>query len=203
LLPSRGFQEMNPAFNGDSFIEVELTRLVKKWSIRTIVETGTYQGDSTRALATFGPAVITIEIDRQRFESATDLDQIPNVRRLHGDSAEVLHLILPYLAGPILYYLDAHWNAHSPLLDELEAIARGPACPVIAIHDFFNPMHPEYSFDTWDIGEYRLELVTTGLNHIYGAKKWHHWFNDQSDAQPPRGILYVEPICESSHSRNE
>jgi hypothetical protein len=77
---------MNPAFNGDSFIERELRRLVQKWSIKTIVETGTYHGATTRALATFGPDVVTIEMDWERFESGNDLDEIRNIRRLHGDS---------------------------------------------------------------------------------------------------------------------
>jgi hypothetical protein len=184
------------AFNGDRFIEAELRRLVEKWAIKTIVETGTFQGDSTRVFATFGVNVVTIEIDWQRFESANDLDKISRVRRFHGDSSKVLDSIVPDLSSPVLYYLDAHWGAHSPLLDELDAIAMGPAFPVIAIHDFFNPIHPEYCFDTWDIGQYRLELVTAALNRIYDAKKWQHYFNDRSDANPPRGIVYIEPICE-------
>lgn len=189
---------MNPAFNGDHFIEFELNYLVKKWSIQTIIETGTYRGGTTQALAKLGPDVVTIEIDWERFTFATELDKIRHVTRFHGDSPAVLRRILGDIARPVLFYLDAHWAAHSPLLDELSAIARAQsssngAYPVIAIHDFFNPAHPDYAYDRWDIGEYRLALVTELLNAIYGAGNWRHYFNDESAAEPKRGILYVEP----------
>ena len=190
---------MNPAFNGDHFIELEIKALVTKWSIQTIIETGTYFGDSTRVLARFGPEVITIEMDWLRFTLGAELEKIHNVNRLHGDSAQILADILPAITHPILYYLDAHWAAHSPLLDELEQIACDQigfrdSPPVIAIHDFFNPLHPEYCYDAWDIGEYRLELIISLLDRIYGHEKWCYHFNDQSRADPPRGIVYVEPV---------
>jgi hypothetical protein len=184
------------AFNGDSFIENEVRRLTQAHSIKTIVETGTYLGETTIALASMAPHVLTIENDWQRYCEASHLSVFNHVISIHGDSAQTLRIMSCQLQGPVLYYLDAHWGAHSPLLDELDAIPAGPSNPVIAIHDFQNPNHPEYTHDHWDIGVYRLELVTAAFNKIYGNNFWHHWFNDQSDAKPPRGILYA--VCASS-----
>jgi hypothetical protein len=186
------------AFEGDGFIEVELRRLVAFWEIRTIFETGTYQGKTTLALAEMPPAeyIGTIEIQPEYVELAEHLQSNRKVRRFIGDSADVLNTMLAEFIepGPMLFYLDAHWGAHSPLLEELEAIAAAGLGepPVIAIHDFFNPLHPEYGFDTWDIGQYRLELVEPALEGIYGPGGWRHWYNDQA-AGLKRGIIYIEP----------
>jgi hypothetical protein len=180
------------AFEGDWHIEAELRRLVAKWKVRTIVETGTYKGQSTRALAGMGAEVITIEIESELLE----MEDLANVRALTGDSAQFLDegIVQMRVSQPILFYLDAHWREHSPLLDELGAIAR--LClrqkPVVAIHDFLNPEHPEYGCDTWDIGLYCLPLVRLHLDGIYGEGCWVEHYNGEA-AGLKRGIIYVEP----------
>jgi hypothetical protein len=188
---------MSEAFGGDGYIELELRRLVAKWEVGTIVETGTWRGDSTLALASMGAAVVTIEQDAGTWAATKELDRLGNVLRILGDSAEVLEWFeshVPRFGRRILFYLDAHWESHSPLLEELGAIGRADfrQSPVIAIHDFFNPGHPEYGFDTWDIGPYRLELIEPVLGKIYGAGGWTHWFNQEA-AGLKRGIIYIEP----------
>jgi hypothetical protein len=180
------------AFDGDSYIESEIRRLVKLWEIKTIVETGTYEGKTTRALADIGPEVVTIEKDLSAWKLSEHLDEIPNVHRLLGDSDKMLKWLVPMVNRRMFFYLDAHWGAHSPLLDELEAIARAPQKPVIAIHDFFNPEHEEYGFDQWDIGSYRLELIEPALDKIYRPGGWVHHFNDSAQGRR-RGIIYIEP----------
>jgi hypothetical protein len=181
------------AFEGDWHIEAEVRRLVGKWKVRTIVETGTYKGQSTRALADMGAEVVTIEILPQQL---VEIKGLANVRQLSGDSSELLTEVLPLLRfrGPILFYLDAHWGEHSPLLEELGAIARSCLIekPLLAIHDFLNPEHPEYGYDTWDIGMYCLPLVRLHLDVIYGEGCWEHHYNDEAEGLK-RGIIYVEP----------
>jgi hypothetical protein len=180
------------AFEGDWHIEAELSRLVEKWKVGTILETGTYKGKSTRALADMGAEVITIEIEPELVE----IEDLANVRAITGDSVEFLDeaIVQMRVSQPILFYLDAHWREHSPLLDELGAIAR--LClrqkPVIVIHDFLNPEHPEYGCDTWDIGLYCLPLIRLHLDMIYGEGGWEHYYNREA-AGLKRGIIYVEP----------
>jgi hypothetical protein len=177
---------MTEAFDGDPYIEEELWRLVKKWNIHTIIETGTFKGHSTEALADMAPEVLTIEINPACEKTW------PNVRQCIGDSVTLLPDMLLYATPPFLFYLDAHWLDHSPLLDELDIIATAWLKPVIAIHDFFNPKHPEYGYDTWDIGTYRLELIEPSLEIIYGPDGWTHWYNTNAEGSK-RGIIYVEP----------
>jgi hypothetical protein len=180
------------AFNGDQFIEAELRRLVDRWAVRTIVETGTSDGASARAFADMGPSVVTIEIEPSRRTIWT----LGNVRQLVGDSPRVLANILGELRSPILFYLDAHWGGeHSPLLEELAAIAAAelPAPgPVIAIHDFKNPFQPLLGYDTHDIGEYNFALIAPLLPAIYPSGGCRISYNGPAAGQR-RGIIYIEP----------
>lgn len=185
-------EPIQKAFGGDGFIEAEIRRLAEVWGIRTIIETGTYEGQTTLALADMGAEVTTIEIAPGHWRIAEELGRLGNVHRILGDSGKALQWLCPMVDGRTLFYLDAHGGAHSPLLDELEVISRVREKPVIAIHDFFNPAHPEYGFDTWDIGPYKLQLIEPCLEKIYGAGGWVHHFNDQAEGLK-HGIIYIEP----------
>jgi LPS sulfotransferase NodH len=181
------------AFNGDPYIEAEIRRLVGSASIKTIIETGTYRGHTTRAFSNMAVEVVTIEIDRNFWDLGKHLDLLGNVRRIQGDSGKVLETVLPQLHGPFLFYLDAHWGMHSPLLEELDAIARSGLKPIIAIHDFQNPTQPSLGFDEWDIGPYRFEIIASKIVAIYGENGWRHWFNSEA-LGAKRGIIYIERV---------
>jgi Glycosyl transferases group 1 len=180
------------AFNGDGFIAAELRRLVRLHGIKVAVETGCYEGKTTEALADMVCEVVTIESDDRVWSLSNRLDAFTNVRRIKGDSPKVLETLLPSLDRPILFYLDAHWGAHAPLLDELAAIAKAGLKPVISIHDFRNPKFPAYGFDTYDIGPYRWETIEESVRAIYGSSGWRHWYNEHA-AGARRGIVYIEP----------
>jgi hypothetical protein len=146
--------------------------------------------------------VVTIEIHTDwvvREPRLYRLSLAGNVRQIIGDSAVELPGLIRELEGelegPVLFYLDAHWGEHSPLLEELGAIATSGIKPVIVIHDFYNPLHPEYGFDEWDIGEYKLGLIEPLLVKIYGKSGWRHWFNEEASGEK-RGVIYIEPVKE-------
>lgn len=174
-------------FNGDPFVQTRVFTLASKHKIATIVETGTYQGDTTQALSFIAP-VVTMELNPELFKKTRDMS---NVTRLQGDSATLLPKLLPGIAEPILFYLDAHWEDHSPLLEELQAIRKCTKPPVIIIHDFKNPYRPDYGYDSWDCGPYTLELIAPVLAEIYPAGYEHH-FNIEAAGQR-RGLIYIEP----------
>ena len=191
---------MNDPFNSDQFVQKEVKRLVRAHGIQTIIETGTHEGNTTRVMASMVPRVITLELDKEYFSKGDHLEILQNVTRLRADSAEVfsdfgsgLPWLLPHtLRSPTLFYLDAHGESHSPLLDELEGIIRSKIRPVIVIHDFCNPFRPEFGSDTWDIGHYKLDLIEPYLNRIYGEHGWDHHYNLDADGQK-RGVIYIEP----------
>jgi len=184
------------AFNGDHQHALECARLIVKWGIDTVVETGTLAGDTTRAFAELVPIVYTIDIEPSHWRGP----EAPAwINRLTGDSGALLADLRRTLPERIFYYLDAHplvtpnRAGHSPLLEELRAIIGAILPPVIVIHDFFNPLHPEYPFDTHDIGPYKFELIRPALAQIYGAGcfQWHY---NSIMAGVACGVIYIEPF---------
>jgi len=92
-----------------------------------------------------------------------------------------------------LVWLDAHWNSHCPLLEELEAIAEVGIRPVIMIHDWQVPGRPDLGYDHFPDGRpFELSAISDHLDAIYGAGGWDHHHNDKAEGAK-RGILYVEP----------
>ena len=118
-------------------------RLQEEVPLERAVETGTYVGETTRALAAIFPAVVTIERSEELHRDAAEaMRSLGNVEALHGHSADRL----PELADPAvptLFFLDGHWSAgvtagaddECPLLRELEAIRPGAPTDCIVIDD--------------------------------------------------------------------
>jgi hypothetical protein len=175
-------------FSGDIYVQARVAGLVSKHAVSTIVETGTCRGDTSRILATMAP-VVTMELNSELYKATPNM---PFVTRLQGDSAQLLPKLVPGIAEPILFYLDAHWGAHSPLLEELQAIRNCHKPPVIVIHDFQNPYRDDLGYDTWDIGPYTMELIDPVLREIYPNGYLHH-HNIEACGQR-RGVVYIEPM---------
>lgn len=111
-----------------------LRRVARERGLRTLVETGTYTGETAWAFRRTFDRIETIELEptlarlaRIRFRTTQ------NVTVHHGDSATVLPLILESLVEPALFWLDAHpctdravRGTAVPLLAELAAIAAHP-----------------------------------------------------------------------------
>lgn len=75
------------------------------------VETGTYLGGTTAAMAKLFKNVYTVEIQEEMYKKAKArfADQ-PSVHCFLGDSAEALREIVGRLDGPALFWLDAHYS---------------------------------------------------------------------------------------------
>ncbi len=181
-----------PAFAGDGLLEKEIRRLAAAYGIRSAVETGTYQGATTAALAAIVPAVHTIEITRGFYaESRQRLAGVPGVRQYHGASPDILPGLLPQIERPALYYLDAHWNGSYPLPAEVEIIAEHDPQPVIVMHDMQVPGHPELHADPQPDGTpYCYEWVRPALEKIRGP--WRHYYNEAAEGLQV-GVLFVVP----------
>ncbi|MGB4032095.1 MAG: hypothetical protein WBK94_07575 [Tenuifilaceae bacterium] len=182
---------MSEAFCGDTYLYDEVWRLAG--SVRTIVETGTYDGRTTLALADMADTVHTIEIDAVRYAEAREaLRACPNVITHHGRSQDVLRAILPTLDKPCLYWLDAHWRDENPLLAEIELIAAHDPSPILAIHDMRVPNRPDLKYDTYNGQPYCFEWVEPSLRKL--KCRWRHYYNDEANGQRV-GVLFVVP-CE-------
>jgi predicted O-methyltransferase YrrM len=107
---------------------------LRSHNLRTIVETGTFLGDTTDFLSSRGYRVITLEVDpllarlaRARFDGRD------NVRTIEGDSAKQMPKLVAELERAALFFLDGHYSGsgtgmgdqETPVVDEVEAILAG------------------------------------------------------------------------------
>jgi hypothetical protein len=178
---------MNKAFEGDTYIGLELLNLRDKFKIKYCIETGTQYGSSTIALANIFDNVISIEADPSFSIIATERIKNENVVLIEGRSEDVLKLIEP---DNVLYYLDAHGCniGGCPLKKELIIIAGKKHKNVsIAIHDFKVP-EKDFGFDSYDF-DLSYEEIEEYLNYIYPEGFKYH-YNEEADGAN-RGIIYI------------
>jgi hypothetical protein len=121
--------------------------LAKAAGADTFIETGTFQGGTTRWAARHFRQVHTIERSEALFrQHSPELAALPGVTPHLGDSREILPRIVAGL-GPerAVYWLDGHWcctpggetagaTDQCPLLDELACLAGRPS-DIILIDD--------------------------------------------------------------------
>jgi hypothetical protein len=125
---------------------VDLTlarRLQTELRLERAVETGTYLGGTTRALAGLFPSVVTIERSEELHREATlRLQDLANVQALQGHSVDRLPEVVD-VDAPTLYFLDGHWSDgvtagaddECPVLRELRAIGAGHPGDCLVIDD--------------------------------------------------------------------
>ena len=184
-------------WNGDHFLAAEVLRLKKAHNIMSAIETGTCLGSTALWLAEHFAEVNTAEVNGRFFTIA-----VKRCEPLIGDDATMLiihqktsvEMMRVVSAG--LYWLDAHWNEHCPLLDELSLLAEQhgmhPMKPCIVIHDFQVP-GTDFGFDSMPDGRpFNLELIAGHLDRIYGEGKWRHSYPTEV-AGAMRGWISIEP----------
>ncbi len=130
--------------------------LITSFGVDTLVETGTWVGDTAVLSSRYFKEVYTVELGHIPFLDAQKrLKSLSNVHAAEGDSPTFLAEVIPAIRGKILFWLDAHWcsgdSANTmPIREELEAIRQsGLKEGVILIDDirhFHNlpPDYPEY-----------------------------------------------------------
>jgi len=148
------------AFSGDKYLGEDFRKLVKKFNIKNIVETGTSRGDTTKEFSKMVKNIYTIESVKKTYISSKEtLKEFKNVNVYYGSSPDVLRKILPSIKGNTLFFLDAHWGNYWPILDELREISKIPTLSesVLVIHDFYVP-EKDFGFDSYYYSESPLEL---------------------------------------------
>jgi len=116
-------------------------RLRDKYGLKTLIETGTLNGETVEwALQNGFGAVITIELDPGYYRKAQKkYADDTRVEVHHGSSAVILPLILFLEDSPALIWLDAHADqridAKHPILDEIAAIAASDVRHIVMVDD--------------------------------------------------------------------
>ncbi|OHB77310.1 MAG: hypothetical protein A2Z34_00220 [Planctomycetes bacterium RBG_16_59_8] len=114
-------------------------RAVRKYlawySLRILIETGTYRGDMVEAMKRSFDRIYSIELDPILFEKARlRFKDTTHVSILHGDSGEALARLLPGIHEPVLFWLDAHYSEgdtargkrETPIVNEIGSILSHP-----------------------------------------------------------------------------
>jgi hypothetical protein len=123
---------------------VALRHHAKTFGPRVFVETGTFVGDTTAAVADLFQRCYTIELSPELHARAQKrLSPLAHVICLAGNSEIELPRLLERIAEPALFWLDAHASAGitadaelDPILQELDAIYRhGVKRHVILVDD--------------------------------------------------------------------
>lgn len=171
--------------------------LQREMRLEEFVETGTYRGDTTAWAAEHFLRVTTVELSPEFHAAAVARFQgNAAVRTLHGSSAAMLRDVVPTLAGPALFWLDAHWSgldtagreAECPLLAEIAAIDRAPFEHAVLVDDarlFLAPPPRPHRAEDWP------DLAATVAALAGGGRRYVACFQDVLIAVPDaqRGFL--------------
>jgi hypothetical protein len=181
-------------FEGDNIMADRVRRLIKDFKINLVIEFGSYLGGTARRFAMMCKEVATIEINLEYFMRAQKtLELCHNVTQFFGSTVEILpELLEVHKNKNMLLWIDSHWEANNPLIQELEIIQHSGVKPVIAIHDFKVPGHPELGFDTYKDIVYEWPWIAKSIEKIYGADGYVKEYNSSAEGAK-RGIVYLMP----------
>ncbi len=106
----------------------------RKYSLQTLVETGTAKGKMVRAGRDQFQQITSIELDpKLHHQAKKQFATYPHIRLLQGDSGLVIAEVLAELTEPALFWLDAHAmvggirpSQVTPIIQELEQILAHP-----------------------------------------------------------------------------
>jgi hypothetical protein len=189
-----GFQD--GAFNKDTFVQAEFKKLQKDFKLKVAIETGTCLGYTSAFLSTFFKEVRTIEIVDKYLNIAqvNRLNALKNVKCTLGSSADLMPKLLEGCGDDTMVFLDAHWQNHCPLKDELQAIADTGIEPCIAIHDFQVPNQPKLGYDSIGVQPFNFQWLKEDFDAIYGEDNYNYYYNsNETSTAVKRGLIYVTP----------
>ncbi len=183
-------------WNGDGYLAAEVLRLKEAHGLKSAVETGTCLASSTLWLAEHFDRVDTTEVNSSFATIARLRVDALAQWKIHfslGNASAMIDLFGLFVGrGGSFVFLDAHWGANCPLLDELEAIAKTGSQPCIVIHDFQVP-GTDFGFDKMPNGRpFNLDLIHTHMNAIYGEGGWVHNYPKQVEGAR-RGWISIAP----------
>ena len=154
--------------HGDGIHLVLLRKIVSKYKITSIVETGTFLGYTTKLFAKEFPnlQIYTAEINKCFYRKAKkNLRRYDNIHLYNSTSPEFLNSIIKnkLVGNRPLFYLDAHWLDDWPLEKELQIISRKLTSAVISIDDFKVEGDSRFVYDKYNGKECSLDLVNDNL----------------------------------------
>ena len=157
-LQPKGQESWGGPFNGQTGRIQIFKAILHECHPIAVVETGTYQGTTTHFLAqSTSKPIYTVEAYGENYGFASErLRGCKNVFLEQGDSRSFLRKCVskPNLQnGPVLFYLDAHWEHDLPLAEEIEIIFSALPESIVMVDDFQVPDEKDYGYDDWGPGK--------------------------------------------------
>jgi len=131
--------------NPPSYIKFNMMKsLQREFRLTTLIETGTYYGDTCYRARNVFRSVVSIEVDDELFTRAVRrLAAYPNIQIRKGDCLKILPTVVRELRAPALFFLDAHYSGaetsygtkKDPIIESLNVIAKSKQRHVILIDD--------------------------------------------------------------------
>lgn len=180
----------------DRYAYEEFKKLINKFQVKKIIETGSYYGWSAIKLSEFNLPVITIEFSEKNYQIAKNnitKEKIDNIQIILGSSPNVLKNILTDYEEGILLFLDAHWGGYWPIHDELKVCIEKKIKPIIIIHDFYVPSEKggaKFGYDEYKKQKLNFEYVENFLIQIYGNDGFDYYYNEKIH-EVNSGLIYI------------
>jgi len=165
-----GRQHPVTGFNKECIRSYIFWRLFKQFNCTSFVETGTLYGETTSFVnKVFKTPIFTCEINKTYHTvSKINLLWARNIKKYLADSPVFLDTILHWslLGDNPMFYLDAHWEDHVPLEEELVLIAERCDQAIILIDDFMIPWNSDFLYDEYPTMRIDLEVINTSLKTL-------------------------------------
>ena len=110
-----------------------ILKYAKQYKISTLVETGTYLGETVELTKKYFKHIYTIELNKPLYDFTKRLFQrTRKIKIFLGDSSRVLPKILKTINCPCVFWLDAHYSGgitskstkETPIMQELKSVLR-------------------------------------------------------------------------------
>ncbi len=121
-----------------------IRKFQKEYSVRILVETGTYRGEMVYAQRNYFEKLISIELSEELYDIARKrLKNIKNIRLIKGDSSKILVDLINEIDQPAIFWLDGHYSGFetakgdldTPVSRELEIILGSSLNHILLIDD--------------------------------------------------------------------
>lgn len=121
-----------------------IRRFGRRHRLRTLVETGTYLGDTIAAVRDAFDVILSVELSEELHARAVErFADDPGIVLHQGDGGVVLPRILDDLAEPCLFWIDSHWSGgvtargdkDTPVVEELTAVFSHRQDHVVLVDD--------------------------------------------------------------------
>jgi hypothetical protein len=171
--------------------------LVDGLGLQTIVETGTFEGESAAAFRGLVNEVWTVELsDDQRARAEANNAGLDHIHYFAGESPAALAEMAKQIEGPALFWCDAHalpytepTDSAMPILEELQAIETfkdaGDSC--ILIDDARLFMAPQVHYPGFE-----LPLIAEVFEALRQRDRYVTVLRDVVIAVPPAGRAIVD-----------